>query len=52
MIVEAMKMENSIIAPREGLVETVNVKEGDRVDGSRELVKLVQVISNKEEHLK
>lgn len=40
MVVEAMKMENNITAPKEGKVEVVLVKEGEMVDGSKELVKL------------
>ena len=40
MVVEAMKMENNILAPRDGVVETVNVKAGSMVDGSKELVTL------------
>jgi len=40
LVVEAMKMENNIVAPKDGVVETVKVKAGDMVDGSTELVKL------------
>jgi acetyl-CoA carboxylase biotin carboxylase subunit len=40
MVVEAMKMENNILAPADGEVEAVNVKTGSMVDGSAELLKL------------
>ena len=40
LIVEAMKMENSITAPSDGIVENVFVKINDMVDGVKELVKL------------
>jgi 3-methylcrotonyl-CoA carboxylase alpha subunit len=40
LIVEAMKMENNITAPKNGKVEKVNVSAGDMVDGSTELVNL------------
>jgi len=43
MIVEAMKMENSIAAPRDAIIEKVNVKPGQMVDGSRPLVVFVEV---------
>ncbi|MCD4681704.1 MAG: hypothetical protein K8R86_00360, partial [Bacteroidales bacterium] len=36
--VEAMKMENSITAPKDGKVEKINVKAGEMVDGSKLLV--------------
>jgi len=35
---EAMKMENSLKAPRDGIIESINVKEGDQVDGSTALI--------------
>ena len=41
LIVEAMKMENNIITPKDGLIESVHVKQGDMVDPSTELVKFV-----------
>jgi biotin carboxyl carrier protein len=40
LIVEAMKMENNIVSPKDAVVEKVNVKAGDMVDGSLELVVL------------
>ncbi len=38
MIVEAMKMENTIYAPKDGVVEKVNASVGDMVDSSKTLV--------------
>jgi len=38
MVVEAMKMENNIIAPKDGTIEAIQVKAGVMVDGSTELV--------------
>ena len=40
LVVEAMKMENNIVALHDGLIEKVNVKEGDRVDTDLQLVNL------------
>ncbi|MFC1898360.1 acetyl/propionyl/methylcrotonyl-CoA carboxylase subunit alpha [Candidatus Cloacimonadota bacterium] len=40
IVVEAMKMENSLIAPRDGIVEAIKVKTGDQVDGSTSLILL------------
>ena len=40
IIVEAMKMENSILAPFEGTIENVFVNEGDQVKNATELMKL------------
>ncbi len=40
LIVEAMKMENNLLAPRDGIVEEINVKEGEMVDGSKVLLSL------------
>jgi len=40
LVVEAMKMENNIIAPKDGEIETVKVNAGEMVDGSKELVVL------------
>jgi 3-methylcrotonyl-CoA carboxylase alpha subunit len=42
LVVEAMKMENNITAPKEGLIESVNVKQGEMVDPSTELVKFAE----------
>jgi len=43
LIVEAMKMENNLLAPRDGVVEGVYTKEGEMVDGSKLLLKLVDI---------
>lgn len=40
MIVEAMKMENYIVAPSDGLVEEINVKVGDMVNSNTKLIDL------------
>jgi biotin carboxyl carrier protein len=40
LIVEAMKMENYITAPTDGIVEQVNVKVGETVNSSTLLVQL------------
>jgi acetyl/propionyl-CoA carboxylase alpha subunit len=40
LIVEAMKMENSLMAATEGVVKEINVKAGDKVDASKVLVLL------------
>lgn len=40
LVVEAMKMENNILAARDGIIEELNVAEGDMVDGSKILLKL------------
>lgn len=42
MVVEAMKMENNILCPADGVVDKLLVKEGDMVDGSARLVHLVE----------
>ena len=41
MVVEAMKMENNIVSPKDASIEKVNVEVGEMVDGSKELVLLV-----------
>jgi len=41
VVVEAMKMENEIVAPHAGTVEAVAVGEGDQVTNGQELVRLV-----------
>ncbi len=38
MIVEAMKMENMIFAPKDAVVEKVNVEEGEAVDSNKPLI--------------
>jgi 3-methylcrotonyl-CoA carboxylase alpha subunit len=40
VIVEAMKMEHTITAPADGIVETINANVGDQVDERRELIVL------------
>ncbi|MBN2236687.1 MAG: acetyl-CoA carboxylase biotin carboxyl carrier protein subunit, partial [Bacteroidales bacterium] len=42
LMVEAMKMENNILAVRDGMIEELNVAEGDMVDGSKILLKLAE----------
>ena len=42
LIVEAMKMENNLIASRDGIVEDIMAKEGEMVDGSKVLLTLVE----------
>jgi len=41
VVVEAMKMENEIVAPHAGTVDAVAVGEGDQVTSGQELVRLV-----------
>jgi acetyl/propionyl-CoA carboxylase alpha subunit len=43
LVVEAMKMENNITAPYDGVIESVNVKKDEMVDPSTELVKFVMI---------
>jgi 3-methylcrotonyl-CoA carboxylase alpha subunit len=40
MVIEAMKMEHSIRAPREGVVKTIHFAPGDRVPEGSELLEL------------
>jgi len=40
VILEAMKMEYRLVAPRDGTVESVGCKEGDRVDLGHVVVRL------------
>lgn len=42
MVVEAMKMENNILSPADGVVDKLLVNEGDMVDGSARLVHLME----------
>ena len=39
-IVEAMKMQNELRAPRDGIVKKINFKEGDQVDALQPIVEL------------
>ncbi len=41
LVVEAMKMENNIVALNDGKIEKVNVKEGERVDTDLQLVNIL-----------
>jgi len=40
MILEAMKMENNIVAQRDGVVKCINFKEGDLVEAGQTLLEL------------
>jgi geranyl-CoA carboxylase alpha subunit len=40
VILEAMKMEHRIVAPRDGIVEQLHVTVGDQVDNAQLLVTL------------
>ena len=40
LILEAMKMEHRIVAPRDGIVEQIHVTAGDQVDNAQLLVTL------------
>jgi 3-methylcrotonyl-CoA carboxylase alpha subunit len=46
LVVEAMKMENNILALRDGLVEEVNVEEAEMVNGTKILIKLAKENEN------
>lgn len=43
MVVEAMKMENNIVAGTDALIEKVNVKEGEMVDTDLQLIQLKKI---------
>ncbi len=43
LIVEAMKMENNILAHRDGIIDEINVNQGDMVDNSVVMVKFVEI---------
>ena len=40
MILEAMKMENEIVAPQDGTVASVNVSKGDSVEAGQVIITL------------
>ena len=40
MVIEAMKMENNILAPSNGVIDKVLAKEGETVDNSSHLIHL------------
>lgn len=42
LIIEAMKMENSIISPTDGVIDTIKVKEGEAIDKNQILLTFVQ----------
>ena len=42
VILEAMKMEHRIVAPRDGTVERVHVTVGDQVDNAQLLITLAE----------
>lgn len=42
VIVEAMKMQNELRAPRDGIVKRINYEEGDQVEALKPLVELEQ----------
>jgi len=44
-IVEAMKMENELRAPRDGVVKKINYKEGEQVDALKPIVEL-EILKN------
>lgn len=41
LIVEAMKMENNILAPKDGIIGSFNLKPGDLIDAQTELIQIV-----------
>jgi len=43
VVVEAMKMENNIVAGSDAIVEKINVSEGEMVDTDKQLVKLKKI---------
>jgi biotin carboxyl carrier protein len=47
VIVEAMKMEHNIRAPRNGTVKMINFKEGDLVDTGQEILEIEYDAENK-----
>ena len=40
MILEAMKMENSITAPKDGIIKSVNVKSGGAVEKGELMIEM------------
>ena len=42
LIMEAMKMEHRITAPRNGVIDAVHVSVGDQVDNGRLLVSMAE----------
>ena len=48
MIIEAMKMENRVLATAQGVIESVKVSEGEMVSTGAELVRFKQAASDKQ----
>jgi len=40
LVLEAMKMENDLVAPQDGTIQRVLIKEGQTVKGGEELVQI------------
>ena len=40
LVLEAMKMENDLVAPQDGTIQRVLIKEGQAVKGGEELVQI------------
>ncbi len=47
VIIEAMKMEHNIRAPKQGVVERINFKEGDLIDTGQEILEIDFLTENK-----
>ncbi|HRY33346.1 MAG TPA: acetyl-CoA carboxylase biotin carboxylase subunit [Bacteroidales bacterium] len=43
LVVEAMKMENNILAPRDGVIGPLNLKPGDLIDAQKELIQILDL---------
>jgi len=46
IVVEAMKMENNILAPFDAFVDVINVKKDDMVDAKTQLVHLQPIVKD------
>jgi biotin carboxyl carrier protein len=46
LIIESMKLENTILAARAGLIKKINIKTGDRVKKNEPLIYLQETINN------
>jgi 3-methylcrotonyl-CoA carboxylase alpha subunit len=44
LVVEAMKMENNIVAPADAIVEKINVQAGDMVDTKTQMIQLKELV--------
>ncbi|WP_456326891.1 biotin/lipoyl-containing protein, partial [Palaeococcus sp. (in: euryarchaeotes)] len=40
LVLEAMKMENEIPSPKDGIIKSILIKEGDTVDTGQALIEL------------